>query len=314
MDEGVPGSKPPSPVPNVACPFDALLGCFSSRSRPARGAHPSTPGDLDSSGALDAEARCITEAIYDAASQAAKPRRSCQRSLPFWTAETRAAAADLSEAKSAMRQAKDPRQSQADREAAYRWHGEAELALKAAIEHARRQYYNERINNLPSVKEVAKFTRWRKRTFPVASPPLRNPAGHFVEEITDKQNLLFDAFSAASPGQEDIPFSPTAFPSSLPFPPVTEHEVTVSCLNVSSSTPGQDGIPVSLLKLAWPHIGQRVVRLFQDALAVGHHPSPFKTAKVVTIPKPGDRDRTLPGSYRPISLLSTLGKGLERLV
>ena len=32
------------------------------------------------------------------------------------------------------------------------------------------------------------------------------------------------------------------------------------------------------------------------------------------LPKPGKRDRTLPSSYRPISLLSCLGKGLERLI
>ena len=32
------------------------------------------------------------------------------------------------------------------------------------------------------------------------------------------------------------------------------------------------------------------------------------------IPKPGKRDLSLPGSWRPISLLSCLGKGLERLI
>ena len=32
------------------------------------------------------------------------------------------------------------------------------------------------------------------------------------------------------------------------------------------------------------------------------------------LPKPGKRDITIPKSWRPISLLSCLGKGLERLI
>ena len=49
-------------------------------------------------------------------------------------------------------------------------------------------------------------------------------------------------------------------------------------------------------------------------MALGHHPRPFRNADVVFIPKTGKRDQSLPKSYRPISLLRTLGKGLERLV
>jgi len=53
---------------------------------------------------------------------------------------------------------------------------------------------------------------------------------------------------------------------------------------------------------------------FRRCLQLGQHPSPFKSAQVVIIPKPGDRNRALPKSYRPIALLSCLGKGLERLI
>ncbi|RKK39565.1 hypothetical protein BFJ69_g18522, partial [Fusarium oxysporum] len=49
-------------------------------------------------------------------------------------------------------------------------------------------------------------------------------------------------------------------------------------------------------------------------LAIGHHPKPFRAAEVVMIAKPGRRDLTNPRAWRPISLLSCLGKGLERLV
>ncbi|RKK33449.1 hypothetical protein BFJ69_g18733, partial [Fusarium oxysporum] len=64
----------------------------------------------------------------------------------------------------------------------------------------------------------------------------------------------------------------------------------------------------------WHIIGTHVRRLFEGCLAIGHHPKPFRAAEVVMIAKPGRRDLTNPRAWRPISLLSCLGKGLERLV
>ena len=66
--------------------------------------------------------------------------------------------------------------------------------------------------------------------------------------------------------------------------------------------------------MAWPILNKRITALFRASLELGHHPTPFRNADIVFIPKPGKRDRSLPKSYRPISLLRTLGKGLEWLV
>jgi hypothetical protein len=46
---------------------------------------------------------------------------------------------------------------------------------------------------------------------------------------------------------------------------------------------------------------------------MGWHPTLFREATLVVLAKP-NRDPTIPRSYRLIALLSTLGKGLERLV
>ena len=54
--------------------------------------------------------------------------------------------------------------------------------------------------------------------------------------------------------------------------------------------------------------------LYEGCLSVGHHPKPFREAEVVMIAKPGRRDLTTPRAWRPISLLSCLGKGLEQLI
>ena len=57
-----------------------------------------------------------------------------------------------------------------------------------------------------------------------------------------------------------------------------------------------------------------VFRLFKGCLEVGHHPTHFKSGIVVMLCKPNKTDRTHPRSFRPIALLSTLGKGLERVI
>ena len=78
--------------------------------------------------------------------------------------------------------------------------------------------------------------------------------------------------------------------------------------------PGIDEIPTKILQVAWPQISNYVLSLFQRCLACGHHPAPFQTAILAIIPKPNKMDCTSPRSYRPIVLLSVLGKGLERLL
>ncbi|RKK19237.1 hypothetical protein BFJ66_g17777, partial [Fusarium oxysporum f. sp. cepae] len=85
-------------------------------------------------------------------------------------------------------------------------------------------------------------------------------------------------------------------------------------LRTGNTSPGADNITVKLLTAVWHSIGTHVRRLFEGCLAIGHHPKPFRAAEVVMIAKPGRRDLTNPRAWRPISLLSCLGKGLERLV
>ena len=56
-----------------------------------------------------------------------------------------------------------------------------------------------------------------------------------------------------------------------------------------------------------------LTQLFNQLLLLGHFPDTWKTAKVISIPKP-NKPSTDPNSYRPISLLSTLGKLFELII
>jgi hypothetical protein len=57
-----------------------------------------------------------------------------------------------------------------------------------------------------------------------------------------------------------------------------------------------------------------VLSLFQTSLDSGSLPSQWRHAKIIPLKKPDKEDYTLAKAWRPISLLSTLGKVLEAVV
>ncbi len=95
---------------------------------------------------------------------------------------------------------------------------------------------------------------------------------------------------------------------------ISQEELAAATISTKSTSPGIDGITVRLLKACWPTIKEPVRRLFQACLEIGHHPLAFRTADVIMLRKNDKKDLTSVRSWRPISLLSCLGKGLERLV
>ena len=81
----------------------------------------------------------------------------------------------------------------------------------------------------------------------------------------------------------------------------------------AKSAPGDDSISYALLKKCSDNTKQIICNLFNKCLTENVFPNPWKKAKVRMLPKPG-RDRKKAANYRPISLLSCLGKTLERYI
>jgi hypothetical protein len=77
--------------------------------------------------------------------------------------------------------------------------------------------------------------------------------------------------------------------------------------------PGPNGIPKRALK----HLSRRAVsiwaQIFNAVLLTHHFPTVWKHARVISILKSG-KDPALPLSYRPISLLDTIGKLFETIL
>jgi hypothetical protein len=82
----------------------------------------------------------------------------------------------------------------------------------------------------------------------------------------------------------------------------------------SWKTPGDDGLPAMVWKQIWPVVKERVMVLFQTSLDVGELPAQWRNAKIIPLKKPNKGNYTVAKAWRPISLLSTLGKALESVV
>lgn len=81
----------------------------------------------------------------------------------------------------------------------------------------------------------------------------------------------------------------------------------------SKKAPGNDKIPNILIKNLSETAKEHLLFIFNSCLKIGYFPKKWKMGKIIPIPKP-NKDHSSPKSFRPITLLSSLGKLFERLI
>ena len=97
----------------------------------------------------------------------------------------------------------------------------------------------------------------------------------------------------------------------IPF--IAVHEVGRSISNIKQKhSAGLDGINGYILNLAQPYVVESLTYIYNLCIQQGVVPIAFKNSKIIPIPK--SKDLTKLNNYRPISVLSTLSKPLERHV
>ena len=142
---------------------------------------------------------------------------------------------------------------------------------------------------------------------------LRKPDGSLTTSSEESAALLLDS---------KFPLAISVTPA---WPPEVDVELPAAC-DVSSAAvagivkcldnkkaPGLDGLSNKVIKtlhLVHPSV---LPGLFTTCLKVGYFPRSWKQGRVVFIPKDGKDPETADG-YRPITLLSGLGKTLERVI
>ncbi|KAI0992726.1 hypothetical protein K3495_g15459, partial [Podosphaera aphanis] len=193
---------------------------------------------------------------------------------------------------------------------------EARKAYRKAIKKAKNEFFLNKVGNASTAKEIFGMTKWHKTMGSFRSPPLKDPRFPGKPPATgaaEKRAVLADNLLANLAQVADIPFdTPTAPSRAISFPPLTRQEVKDSVLRVGNTTPGIDEIPTAILRHAWPLVADHVYSLFSGCVSLGYHPKCFRQATVLMCQKPNKSNLSCPRSYRPIALLSVLGKGLER--
>ncbi|TQV90121.1 reverse transcriptase [Cordyceps javanica] len=193
----------------------------------------------------------------------------------------------------------------------------ARVCFKRTVRRVQRDFWREIIANITAPDDVYKVTRWLKPRQRISPPPIQVD-GQIFSTNKDKARALGRTKLTRRTANDDIvdPWSPTVTPdTTIPFDrQISYEEARFGLLSTGNTSPGADGITVDMLRNLWPTIGHLVTKIYNACLQQGYCPNAWRTAEVVMIPKPNKRDLTDPSAWRPISLLSCLGKGMERII
>ncbi|XP_052750082.1 uncharacterized protein LOC128200503 [Galleria mellonella] len=95
----------------------------------------------------------------------------------------------------------------------------------------------------------------------------------------------------------------------------TEQELQSALQHANSKkAPGVDAFTADICQKAFKTCPEILLAIYNRCLLLSYFPEVWKEAYIKVIPKPGKDDYSLPKSYRPIGLLSLLGKTLEKMM
>lgn len=200
--------------------------------------------------------------------------------------------------------------------------------IRSGIQELRNDNWSKRLNSLPqddnkkSLWRLTKFLKNRNRSV----PPLKSDDRTLItaEEKAEALANKFADFHENPLSNNDPQFTAeveqtvTDFLSvdpdlnDLDFPNQEEIMANVKRLKTSKA-PGMDKVHNTLIKRLPPQAISYLTLIICCCLKFSYFPSKWKSASVIPIRKPG-KDASLCTSYRPISLLSSLSKILERVI
>ena len=129
---------------------------------------------------------------------------------------------------------------------------------------------------------------------------------HFATTPTNIAN------SIPTSNTDPLSYMPPSSPNSFFVSPVTEDEVLGVIMGLKNKFAPLTTIPVFIYKIAAPIIAPLLCDIFSSSVREGTFPNALKLARVVPIFK--SKNRKLVSNYRPISVLLTVSKIIEKLM
>ncbi|MBW0522164.1 hypothetical protein O181_061879 [Austropuccinia psidii MF-1] len=167
--------------------------------------------------------------------------------------------------------------------------------LKHKSPETRQSYYRAQEAFRAKVEELKKTHWFIKDRDSCSIDPLQSEGGELTSEVEQMAAILFK-------GTSEIQTECDA-----------ERE---SCMDMlpNQKAAGLDRIPNKTLKIAKTILAPHLAKAFNECLQIGEFPNIWKVALTAILKKAAKEDYSNPNSYRPIALLSTLGKIFERLI
>lgn len=166
-----------------------------------------------------------------------------------------------------------------------------------------------------------KATKYLKRTI-THSPPIKDSKGDWAKSEADKAEVFREHLESIFKPKVDEERERRMLHEIVDLDPNDPLEIrSISQTELvdlirykvkNKKAPGMDMITGEILKQLPGKAAAKLVKIFNAALTLCYVPKNWKVAEVIVIPKAG-KPLDLASSYRPISLLSTIGKLFERL-
>ncbi|GBO18646.1 putative RNA-directed DNA polymerase from transposon BS [Araneus ventricosus] len=176
--------------------------------------------------------------------------------------------------------------------------------------------------NLPAISNIIKATNWSKfKQIMSTSLPGNLNIKDIDEAIKKFNSAILTAINLASRSKLINDEVNTAIHRYIDNPkPSSNIKLTspqeilsfLKKINPRKAT-GPDGIPNKALQQISTNVITFVTKIFNKYLLCNYFPTIWKTTLVLMFPKPR-QNRKLPGNYRPISLISNIGKIFEKII
>jgi hypothetical protein len=259
--------------------------------------------DINTTDAIETLAQAMLDAMRKATEDTMELRKSSGSPprAPWWSEECTHACADVVHARKV---------------------GNSPAECKTLTSHlwycirtAKKRFYDKICSEATS-DNIWNINQWYKGWKTYALPTLRRRDGTLATTSEQKAEVLHQTFFPPAPhaptahSVENMTQRPT-----FDMPHISMQEIADNldkCHN--KSAPGAFGTNYRALKWAFKATPDQFVTLFNACIDQSYHPLCFRSALIAPIPKPNKHNRAAPKSYRPIALLETLSKLLEKVV
>jgi len=190
--------------------------------------------------------------------------------------------------------------------------------FKSNIQVAKREFFDNKIQEIAfSNKRPWDLMNWvKKKNLPTIESILHE--GQPCNTLPELWHALHLLYNSAENRPINASFlNETLQADQILWPPFSKQEFKDAIAKCSSSsTPGPDHI-------SWRHLKslitndrclQKIVQIANVCIDLEFWPSHFKSSNTVVIPKPNKTNYNSPKSFRPIVLLNTTGKLIEKVI